>query len=554
MLRPTLAAAAAVALSLLSSPALAQQDDAVREVIRRHVEQIRTVGELSVGDSPISSVLVLPDLYERRSFAPAWTDEAAVSDLLRAIDDIEGDGLDPNDYHRTALLERRELLRGGQATTEEVADFDMLLTDALVRLGYHILFGKVDPERLDPSWNMATELGHLEPVSVVQGAIESGRLYEVVEGYKPIDPFYVQLKVALVRYRAYAAEGGWDPVPAVRRLELDSVDARVPALRSRLAATDDLPESASLTSEAFDADVDAAVRTFQRRHGLTADGIVGANTVAAMNVPVEDRIRQIRVNLERGRWILRDLGDDFVIVNIAGFRTYLVRDREVVWETRSVVGRTYRKTPVFRADMKYLVFNPTWTVPPGILRNDILPALQRDPGYLADHDMVLLDRAGNAVDTSQLDYNQYAAGNFPYIVRQNPGPTNSLGLVKFIFPNEHFVFLHDTPSRALFDREVRMFSSGCIRVENPFELVEMLLGSESWNRPAIDRTLATKDTRTVHLDTPLPVVVMYWTAWIDLEGQLTFYPDVYERDAAVAAGLEEDFRFRDRAIVPGEGD
>ena len=552
MRRRTLATA--LALLLPSAPAAAQENDAVREVIRSHIEQIRTVGELSVGASLISSVLVLPDLYEFRSFAPAWTDETAVSDLLRAIDDIEADGLDPNDYHRAALRERRERVGGGQASPEELADFDMLLTDALVRLGYHILFGKVDPERLDPSWNMASELGHLEPVSLVQGAIDSGRLYEVVEAYKPTDPFYVQLKMELARYRAFAAEGDWAPAPAIRRLELDSVDARVPALRARLAATDDLPESASLTSETFDADVDAAVRTFQRRHGLTADGIVGENTVAAMNVPVEDRIQQIRVNLERGRWILRDLGDDFVIVNIAGFRTYLVRDREVVWETRSVVGRTYRKTPVFRADMKYLVFNPTWTVPPGILRNDILPALQKDPGYLADHDMVLLDRAGNAVDTSQLDYSQYTAGSFPYIVRQNPGPTNSLGLVKFIFPNEHFVFLHDTPSRTLFDREVRTFSSGCIRVENPFELAELLLGSESWNRPAIDQTLATKDTRTVYLDAPLPVVIMYWTAWVDLEGRLTFYPDVYERDAAVAAGLEEDFRFRDRAIIPGEGD
>jgi murein L,D-transpeptidase YcbB/YkuD len=533
-------------------PATAQDAEQIREVIRRQVEQIRSGSGLTIHGSPVASEIVLPELYERRGFTPAWTDEGAIQDMFRSIDDSALDGLDPDDYHRLALLELRQRFRQGSGDPEDIADFDMLMTDALVRLGYHILFGKVDPERLDPNWNMAGELGNLEPVSLIQGAIDSGRLYEVVDAYKPDDPFYVNLKEVLATYRAYAMKGGWEPVPDIARLELDSVDARVPDLRRRLAVTGDLPESAPLASEEFDEDLEQAVRSFQRRHGLADDGVVGRNTVAEMNVSVEERIDQLRVNLERGRWILRDLSDDFVAVNIAGFEVYVVEDREPVWTSRVVVGTEYHKSPIFTANMTYLVFNPTWTVPPGIIRNETLPRLKEDPGYLAEHHMKLLDRDGSVVDPHTVDFSQYSGGNFPYIVRQDPGPWNALGEVKFIFPNEHFVFLHDTPSRSLFDREVRAFSHGCIRVENPLELAEVLLRhQEGWDREQIDRTLASDQIKTVYLDTPLPVLLLYWTAWVSPEGRLTFYPDVYERDGAVLAGLEQDFQFRDRVVLEG---
>jgi murein L,D-transpeptidase YcbB/YkuD len=315
-----------------------------------------------------------------------------------------------------------------------------------------------------------------------------------------------------------------------------------------------MPEGASMTSESFDVDVEGAVKAFQRRHGLTDDGIVGRNTVAAMNVPVQGRIDQIKVNLERGRWILRELGDSFVLVNIAGFQVYVVENRETIWTSRVVVGTTFHKTPLFRADMKYLVMNPTWTLPPGILANETLPRLKSDPNYLPDHHMSLLDRSGNRIDPSTVDFNQYSARNFPYVVRQEPGPWNALGQVKFIFPNDHFVFLHDTPSRNLFGREVRTFSHGCIRVENPLDLAEVLLRDQpAWSRSAIDDQITSEDLKTVYLDEPLTTLLLYWTAWVDPAGQLTFYPDVYERDAAILAGLEEDFQFRARPVTPGEG-
>lgn len=540
----------ALALAATSEALVAQAEDGVSEVIRQHVEQIRIVGHLVIDSAEVASKIVLPRIYERRNFAPLWTDSDAVRDLFRAIDDAALDGLDPDDYHRQALRDRRRRLDPVTPDPGRVGEYDILLTDALVRLGYHILFGKVDPERLDPNWNLAGELDGLSPVDAIEGAVASGRLHEVIEGYKPRDPFYVELKDALGRYRAIAARGGWDPVPPISRLALDSVDARVRDLRRRLRVTGDLPPSASVDVEIFDEDLDQAVRAFQRRHGLTADGVVGRNTVAALNVPVEARIDQIRVNLERCRWVLRELVDDFVLVNIAGFRVYLVEDRRAVWSSRVVVGTTYDATPLFRAEMTYLVLNPTWTVPPGIIRSETLPALERDPGYLARNHMKLLDLAGNGVDPATVDFSRYVGRTFPYVVRQDPGPWNALGRVKFVFPNEHSVYLHDTPSRNLFEREVRTFSHGCIRVEHPLELAERLLRHQpGWNRGAIDRQVASGESRTVYLDEPLPTLILYWTAWVDPEAGLTFYPDVYGRDTAVMAGLNAPFTFRIRPVV-----
>jgi L,D-transpeptidase YcbB len=285
------------------------------------------------------------------------------------------------------------------------------------------------------------------------------------------------------------------------------------------------------------------VERFQHRHGLEADGAVGRRTLAALNVPVEARIDQLRVNLERTRWVFRDLEPRYLIVNIAGFHAYLMEDGKSVWDSRVVVGTRYRKTPVFKARMTYLVLNPTWTVPPTILKEDIIPAMRRDPGYLASRNMVLLDASGQRVDTADIDLQNLTIRNFPYVVRQEPGPQNALGRIKFMFPNRHFVYLHDTPSRGLFERANRTFSSGCIRVEHPLTLAELLLDDPvNWNRAKIEARLADGKTQTVNLKTPITVFLVYWTAEPEADGEVNFFNDVYRRDAAVLKALDEPFR------------
>ena len=234
----------------------------------------------------------------------------------------------------------------------------------------------------------------------------------------------------------------------------------------------------------------------------------------------------------------------------------MFENRRAVWTTRAQVGKEYRKTPIFRGKMTYLQFNPTWTVPPTILRKDILPKAIADPGYLDARGFDILDGAGNAVDSASLDWSRFTPENFPYVLRQGPGPDNAMGRVKFMFPNPHFVFLHDTVSRSKFGAEVRTFSSGCIRVENPLQLAEVVLANpEEWSRAKIDEAIGSGRTRNVFLDDPLAVYLVYWTAGIDDEGRVVFWRDVYGRDAAILEQLNEDFRVspRIRSTIRGDG-
>jgi len=536
-------------LVCLAAAAQAQSTD-VRDILRTRVEQIRQSGEFQIGEDFISAVVVLPEFYENRDFEPAWTERHKVQNLLKAIRGIQADGLYPWDYHlaeiERLLVERAD---GEGGDTHSLADLDMLLTDAILRLAYHMLFGKVDPEGLDPNWNLSAEIDGLEPAAGLEKALGSPNLYNFIEEFKPDQRLYLRLKDALVSYLGIADMGGWREVPLGKVLKKGEKDERIQALRKRLYPTGDLEDLGNERSDLFDGDIEEAVNRFQVRHGLSADGVVGPRTLEAMNVPVTDRIDQIRVNLERTRWVMQDVTERFVVVNIAGFMTYYVDEGEIQWEGRSQVGKTYRKTPVFKADMKYLVFNPTWTVPPTILAKDVLPAVQKDVSYLERKNMSVLDRSGKTVNPEGIDWPKYSAKNFPYVFRQEPGPNNALGLVKFIFPNEHFVFLHDTPSKSLFNRDARTFSSGCIRVENPFELAELLLADRpEWTGEKIAAVVEGEKTQTVHLTEPIPVLLLYWTAFPGKAGICNFREDVYDRDPAVLDALGDEFSLRERHI------
>jgi murein L,D-transpeptidase YcbB/YkuD len=268
-----------------------------------------------------------------------------------------------------------------------------------------------------------------------------------------------------------------------------------------------------------------------------------------MNVPVEMRIDQIRVNLERIRWVLHEDLDTFVFVNIPGFKVYYVRNEKLAWTRRAQVGKLYRQTPVFKADMTYLEFNPTWTVPPTILAKDILPAVRKDPGYLKKRNIRVIDGKGKVVNPKSINWSKYTGKNFPYQLRQDPGPSNALGLVKFMFPNKHLVYLHDTPSKNLFDREARAFSSGCVRIEDPFEFAQLLLGKE-WDAKRIDGIIKSKKTTKVNLAKPVPVILFYLTALPEFDGGFHFRNDVYSRDEAVLEDLNATFKPAGRLVKP----
>jgi L,D-transpeptidase YcbB len=540
----------AALLVLYLGSALAQTDHP-QEIIREKIGQLRLLKTLKIDEATIAATIVLPDFYAQREFRPAWVKQAAIEDLFRAIRDSVADGLDPQDYHLVTLERLRRALEASPTPTSAMlADFDILLTEALARLSYHLMFGKVDPERLDPSWNMSRAIDGVELAGIMQQALDADSLYRAIDNERPKHAFYTDLKAALATYRAVKAAGGWPQIPAGPTLKPEMSDERIPLLRRRLMITGDLAPGASHTTKILDSALVGAIKAFQRRHGLSADGAVGPETLATLNVPVEERIQQLRVNLERSRWVLHNLGTTFLVVNVAGYHAYYVKDGQMLWQGRAQVGRPYRQTPSFKSEMTYLVFNPTWTVPPTILAEDYLPSLRRDPGYVQRKGLKVIDRAGRVIDPGQINWSHYSANNSPYLLRQDPGPRNALGRVKFIFPNGHAVFLHDTPNQTLFDKHERAFSSGCIRVENALELAQLLLNNEGgWDRKAIDNVLASGKTRTVSLHEPMPVLLLYWTAWVGADGRVNFRHDLYERDKLVQKGLASDVRFRKRPVM-----
>lgn len=508
------------------------------DLIRTHVEDLRSHGRLEMLGQPIASRDVLPRVYENREFEPAWETLRQIDGLLELVDESYLEGLDPADYHAPALHAFRATVADLDALApNDRAAFDVLLTDSIIRLGYHLRFGKVDPSALDPNWNSSRTLVGEDAAVTIQKAIDASSLREFAAKVIPRVFLYERFKTALAQYRAIAANGGWPSVPAGATLQPGGSDERVPALAARLAVTSDLPTSSASYGTVYDEALVAAVRGFQARHGLAADGVVGSGTLAALNVPVATRIDELRASLERARWVFYDPESEFLVVNVAGFQLYLVRRGEVVWRTRVQVGQPYRQTPIFRAEMTYLVVNPTWTVPPTVFRNDILPAVRRNPAYLASRHIDVFDSRGAAVDPATADW---SGRNPPYRLVQRPGADNALGRIKFMFPNEHSVYLHDTPSRDLFARDSRAFSSGCIRVENPMELVEQLLGGRG--RERLEAVVASGRTQTVFLDKPMTVMLLYWTAEVDSEGRVSFFRDVYQRDPDVIAALAQPFR------------
>jgi murein L,D-transpeptidase YcbB/YkuD len=264
-----------------------------------------------------------------------------------------------------------------------------------------------------------------------------------------------------------------------------------------------------------------------------------------LNVPLDERIQQLLVNLDRGRVLLHDLPNEFVIVNIAAYWVYLVRGEEIAWNARAQVGKNYRRTPMFRSEINYLVFNPTWTVPPGIIRNDILPEARRDPASITRRGLKVLDASGHEVDPASIDWSKFKSGNIPYTLRQDPGPGNALGRVKIMFPNPYSVYLHDTASQSKFEDTDRAFSSGCVRIERPLELAELLLANPAtWNSATIRNVIDAGHVQNVTLPAKVPVLLAYWTAWVDPQGRVNFRRDVYGQDAQWAAGLAQPYRPR----------
>jgi len=474
----------------------------------------------------------IDSLYRTRKDEPAWQLPGDAESVRKAILAIAQDGLEPADYH-LARIDTLLAARKSQRTEQGDGDLELLLTDAVASMIDEVRFGRVAPKALDPHWNVDPRKD-APPLSAAVARVANAPDPAAAIEQEKLDHFiYKGLKDELARLETVRQKGGWPTIEG-GAIAPGRPDPRLPLLRARLAATGELANASAADSSTYDDSLQAAVKLFQERHRLAVKPGVDAATLAALNVPVETRMDEVRVNLERARWVLPGLSGDFLLVNLPAFKAYLIQGGQKTWESRLQVGKEGRKTPIFRANMKYAIFNPTWTVPSTILKEDIIGADEGPAAAIAKKGLHVYDGDGNEVDAGSVDWGNGGGG---YTLRQEAGEKNALGRIKFMFPNPYDVYLHDTPHRELFAAEKRTFSSGCMRLENPMELAKIVLADKGYDDAKIEEVVATGKTTQVNLSKPLPVLIVYWTVTVGATGEVRYNPDVYGLDQAVLGAL-----------------
>ncbi|AOS84461.1 peptidoglycan-binding protein [Chlorobaculum limnaeum] len=506
----------------------------------------------------------LQRFYKALDYRAAWTNRRAIERLVEVIGESADDGLKPSDYHYDEI---RGFVENTPESPALKARADLLMTDAIFTLLSHMRSGKVMPRSLDPNWNIPAPKPGLNHDQTLMMAVMGGKFPEMISSLRRSSPGYLPMRKALARYRKIAEDGGWQAVyqgPTIEKV--GQVDRRMPIIRQRLIVSGDLSPDAPLPKiDALPADSSAsgaapaplippdqvytqdlfdAVMAFQKRHGLSVDGIIGIETLNAMNYPAELRADQIRVNLERERWHSGIFGRTYVMVNIPAFTVEYVQDNVVRWNSRVIVGKPETQTPVFSAQIQSVIYNPQWVIPSGILAKEAIPAIRKDVGYLSKHRLTVVDSKGKPVDPSRVNW--YGKGGFPYRLVQASGDDGSLGRIKFNMPNRFTVYMHDTPTKPLFERARRAYSHGCVRVDRPFELAELLLrNQETWSLPKIQAAINTGRTRTVPVPVKVPVFFLYQTVFAD-GGKVSFRDDIYDRDKELLGALNSS---KDRRSV-----
>jgi murein L,D-transpeptidase YcbB/YkuD len=536
-------------IASFASDALAQAPlDDVRKSLERAVKSGSVQKSICPG-APYCNPSSVNRFYQMRKYEPAWTRDGyplpVAEALAKAVKGADAEGLQPRNYHLERIETSLGNIRQTQARNErpetgKIVELELLLSDGYLVYAAHLLNGRVNPETLhSDEWTIYPSRFNL--ARHLSTALNGGDVEGSLKSLLPAQQGYGRLKTALIVYRGLAERGGWPAIPGDGRLEKGMKSDRVPVLRSRLKVTGEMPASADSASDLFDEAVEEAVKKFQLSHGLLDDGIVGTRTLRALNVPVEKRIRQIELNLERWRWLPQNLGNPYIMVNIAGYGLEVVENESSVLTMKIVVGTAYQKTPVFSGKMTYIEMNPYWNVPHSIATEETLGKIQKNADFFAKENMKVFkaDPNGEAVNPASIDWSALSENNFPYRLRQEPGPRNPLGRIKFMFPNKHSVYLHDTSDPQLFRKERREFSHGCIRIEKPMEMAAFVMkDSKEWPIEKIKAVLKTKETTVANLPKAIPVHILYFTAWGNGDGTTHFLEDIYRRDERLDRALQ----------------
>ena len=565
----------------------------VSQVTRQKIRGSKYAPKILIQTKNIKAYKTLPKLYEERNYVPLWIENGGPSsqayEMIEIIRNSDNEALDPDYYNISeieSILKRIEQDRnsGDSYDALDLAELELLLSNSFLTYTHDLHYGRVRAEQINLELLSGERPVNLSKLLVT--AVETDQVQETLEGLLPKYPMYAMLRISLKEYREIAAKGGWQPVAYGNKFKKGARGQRVLALSKRLKVTGEL-DSSIPGSEVFDDSLDQAVRKYQQRNGLYVDGVVGISTIEALNVPVEERISQIELTMERWRLLPQYLGNRYILVNIANYHLYGIENNNDTINMRIVVGKPQWNTPMFSEEMTHLIINPYWNIPPSIFKDDIAPKIMEDSEYMSKQNMdamglkapekIVVEEAevvkvvvnveatevtdGDNTGETELSeveiQNKKAQEEYiskvlsgKYRLRQNPGPGNPLGRIKFLFPNKHSVYLHDTPNRGFFKKAQRNFSHGCIRVEKPLELAEFVLSSNpSWTQNTIQSSINKMKTKTVHLDESITVYILYFTTWVDNEGTVNFHKDIYGLDKTLYNALRTTRPQIDMAIM-----
>ncbi len=533
--------AAAIALSLFACvpPRAVAPTPAPNPVCRecRAIEH-RLVGKNSnrlIRGDTLQMSKTSAKFYRNRSFEPAWSVAGQflprADALIHALQAADWEGLNPVEYHLRAL-EGAKRKWPKVPTLELTADMDVLLTDAYLLYASHLLGGRTNVGTAKAQWNIIRKKA--DPVDLLNQALQTDEIPESFRALTPPYDGYARLKAGLSRYRVIARGGGWPVIPDGPLVKPGATDERIPLLRERLAIEAGVPVE-STASKKLDHALQKQVKEFQRSHGIEGDGRLGADTLAALNVTVDERINQIKFSMDRWRWLPFDLGHRYIVVNIPEFRLTAKDESKPTLFMPVIVGKNDDETatPEFSNMLTYLEFSPEWNVPNRIATQEMLPTLQADTTYLTRNHLEVLTRSGEAwepTDASKIVWSSVTATGFPYRIRQRPGPWNALGGVKFMFPNEYSVYIHGNADEGLFDKRLRTFSHGCVRVSDPTKLARWVMNDADWTPERVKQYMRQPQPVIVPLGEIIPVYLVYWTAFVDGSGVVNFREDIYGRD------------------------
>ncbi len=507
--------------------------------LRITLEKVTQEAPARIRDRQLTQIGIVFPFYSQRQFEPIWTKEGKLTSLayeLRfEIRQVADDALNPESYH-LALMEaffesyEKKLASGSPLAGVELAELELLLSDAYFRLALDLDLGKVDPSKLKAKWGIPRKTQSKDYGGLLTQAARDQDLRTVLISLYPNTPSYRKGKLRLRQLEEYAQrQGAWKPIKSDRAVRLGESSPILPQVRERLAFWGFSSMEVVKDPKLYDSLLLDQMRAFQEQRGLKADGILGQSTLVALNTSPAQLMDKIRINLERMRWVPAEFFEkEAILVNVPSFQVVYRRGMDTLFSTKVIVGTVKNQTPIFTAPMSYLVLSPYWNIPPSIARKETLPAIRRNPGYLNANHLEVVTTAGQPVSMSRVNWK---ASPFPYLIRQKPGDHNALGLVKFMFPNSYNVYLHDTPSKQLFEREVRAFSHGCIRMEHPEVFAALLLKDrQEWPLERMQEVMRQGKEEIVTLTNKIPVAILYFTFLVSPTGAPVFYEDIYGRD------------------------